>query len=476
VPQDPLRELLDLSAVHGLYARILEERLGHPIPAHEIKTEDPSTLAITMQQWLNLLDLAITPVLVRDALKTQPQREALEALLRFYILRASQADDDRDKADFIATHLYRNPPSWLGTGVRTPGQTEDADFAADFERELILIVGESHVPPIPEERRQLVREFEFIRHEVGDIRHFEQLTDSGVVQRVRDIKHALGPSFYHPHALARVASYNAYFGRRFDELFHQAAEEIKSYAARIQQEGGSMASRVEGDVTVQHLADVAENQQKILRRDYRHAQEQFRKVAGYKKAVRAKGAAASAFSGPAVTPAAGAVPRVMAPTPSGLRTAAVQAEESKLRGVIESIQHFVRAAEANSASVVPLRNVNVPLSPVEVDAFRAEFTGEKSFRADYAASLMRMAAVFARIRSETVDYQAKRDSAYLWKPHADSMTYLVRAAQQELDKSDIVKNTAEQRGLKDKVTAMTGAQGRLRALVAETVRTLETLK
>jgi len=475
VPQDSLRELLDLSAVHGLYARILEERLGHPIPPHEIKTEDPSTLAITMQQWLNLLDLAITPVLVRDALKTAPQREALEALLRFYILRGSLADDDRDKADFLATHLYRHPPSWLGTGVRTPGQTEDADFAADFERELILIVGEAQVPPIPEERRQLVREFEFIRQEVGDIRHFEQLTDSGVVQRVRDIKHALGPSFYHPHALARVASYNAYFGRRFDELFHQAAEEIKSYAARIQQEGGSMASRVEGDVTVQHLADVAENQQKILRRDYRHAQEQFRKVAGYKKAVRAKGAAASSLAGPA-TPAPGTAPRVMAPTPSGLRTAAVQAEESKLRVVIESIQHFVRAAEPNSASVVPLRNVNVPLSPVEVDAFRANFSGEKSYRADYAGSLIRMAALFARIRSETVDYQAKRDSAYLWKPHADSMTYLVRAAQLELDKSERVKNTAEQRGLKDKVAAMASAQGRLRTLISETVRTLETLK
>src|SRR3954453_22544368 len=83
-PQDPLRELLDLSAVHSFFVRILEERLGHPIPSHDVKTTDPATIAITLHRWLNVLDLAVSAAMMRDALQKEPPREALEAVLRMY--------------------------------------------------------------------------------------------------------------------------------------------------------------------------------------------------------------------------------------------------------------------------------------------------------------------------------------------------------------------------------------------------------
>ena len=59
--------------------------------------------------WLDLMDLALTPPLVRDALKTLPGFEMAHALLRYFTSKASQRSGDRDKTDCIITYLFRNP-------------------------------------------------------------------------------------------------------------------------------------------------------------------------------------------------------------------------------------------------------------------------------------------------------------------------------------------------------------------------------
>ena len=104
----------------------------------------------------------------------------------------------------------------------------------------------------------MLDEFEFMGEEVDHIQHFDRLIDSGLMQKARHIKHTFGPAFYHPHALATIAPYNDSFGRRFAELFTSAAAHIKCFADDIQQRGGSLSSRVDGDITVQHLAQVEE--------------------------------------------------------------------------------------------------------------------------------------------------------------------------------------------------------------------------
>ncbi len=111
------------------------------------------------------------------------------------------------------------------------------------------------------------------------MRSFDELTGSAAVVRVRDLKQALGISFYHPYILARIASYNAFFGKRFDELFRQAAGEIRSAAAAAT----SGPREVRG--MVQDLASLRDEQ--VLRQDFGAAQEQFRKVAECTKALRA---------------------------------------------------------------------------------------------------------------------------------------------------------------------------------------------
>jgi hypothetical protein len=478
--QDPLRELLDLSAVHAFYVAMLEERLGHPVPPHEVKTEDPGMISVTLRRWLNLLDLAISPAMVRDALQKQPQREALEALLRIYIQGASALDHDRDKADFLATYLFRNPPAWHGKGRPANSETDDPQYVEDFADEIVITLGDFEAPQPPKEHQQLAQEFDFIRQEVDELRHFDQLTDSGLVQRVRDIKELLGASFYHPRVLARVASYNAYFGRRFDDLFRQATTHIKKYADNVQKEGGSTMSRVQGDVLVKNLTEVEEEE--MLRQEYGRAQDGFRKVSRFKKAVDSKrplhapSPAAPAAPAPEIArrdvvaaAPAGAAPDTVGP----LRSVAANIEENNIRSVLESIQNFTRAAKETGGMMVPLRKLNIGLSVAEAEAFRADFGGEKSFRSEYAGSLRLMIAIAARMQSELLEYIAKKDSAYLWKPHADALTYLMRAAQEALDASGKPLATAQERGLKDKVTAMTATQQKLRAQMEQCSKAME---
>ena len=106
--------------------------------------------------------------------------------------------------------------------------------------------------------------------------------DSGIIQRVRNLKASLGDSFYHPGVLATLAPYNTAFGNRFDELFAAATTEIKDFARRLEELGGSILSTVDGvEVTVEHVA--ALNEAELLKVDYANALDKFQRVSRLKK-------------------------------------------------------------------------------------------------------------------------------------------------------------------------------------------------
>ncbi len=477
-----VEQLLDMAAVHAFYVGLLESVLGHPVPVpHEVAAGGAGA-AVTqsvssLQRWLNLLDLAITPPMVRDALKESTTRETAEALLRHFVRKASGSDADRDKTDFVVTFLYRSivPPE-----KQIPVEMV-VDEPSEFEEDLYTIIGDDEAIALAEEHRQLVREFPFVRQEVDDYRHFDQLMDSGVIQRVREIKQRFGASFYHPRVLSTIAAYNVYFGGRFDELFKQTAQQIKKFASTVQQQGGSIMSRVDGDVTVQHLTEVEQREDEILQTEYGRAQEQFRKISKLKKAVdsRTSGrpqplAAAVAARGSA--PAAPApmrtahAPGVGEAVPDSINPAL---EQGKLRTMEDSIRNFILAADPKSANIVPLRTGNIALSNAEVDAFRTDYTAEKSFRADYANALRQTVAIQARLQLEMQEYTAKQSSAYLWKPHADALAWLISTAQKTQEQCGAVLAIAEQRGLADKAAALAASAQKMRQQVQLAAKALQ---
>ncbi len=492
-------ELTILEVVQGFYLNLLQDVLRDEVTpprgldAESLRARDRAAAVLlpAMRRWLKLLDMAITPEMLRHTLTTNVDQDLAEALFRYYARKQSRSDVDRDKTDFVATFLYRNP--------RVPGQWEKRGLSMDgvapvppFEIALMEILDDAEVPELTPEESRILDEFEYMGEEVEHIQHFDRLMDSGLMSKARRIKHNFGPAFYHPHALAVIAPYNERFGRRFAELFTAAASHVKSYAEQIQQRGGSLSSRVDGDITVQHLTQIEERN--ILGTEYRRAQEQFQHVSKLKKAVDSKtqqGRAQTAYAAqdkmppvahtaPASTPprSADLAPANTAGVAAPMGTASPQPghafaapahaqEDHRIKSVEASIRGWVRAADARCRHIVPMKFGNFVLAGPEADAYCADFCEEKSFRGDNARALVRMVAVMARIQAETEEFRQRQKSTHLWRPHADALLLLEDSATQAIQFASTVLAVASQRGLVDKAKVLSASMDRLRNRVEQ---------
>jgi hypothetical protein len=331
------------------------------------------------------------------------------------------------------------------------------------------------------------------------------------VQRVRELKQSLGRSFYHPDALANLAVWNDVFGRKFDELFHDAATQIKTFAESVQKGGGSILSKVEGDITIKNLSEVQTAQ--ILAEDYQFAQDEFRKVSKYKKAVDAKrpvrmtppgaprppaGQPAAPTPRPTIPPPQGAprplnnepspLPPSSGPVPPSVSSQTLNAEvlavapsqavqnavqEGKIHSARQAIKEHVRRSDSKVAHVFPVKNSKIVLSPAEVEAFKAEYESEKSFRSDYASIMMTVVAYLARMVIEVDEYNNKASSAYLWKPHADALGYLVSTLERLNMEAEQVMAVARARGLSEKASSLSASLEKLREYARTVSQTLQ---
>jgi hypothetical protein len=464
-------ELAILATVQGLYQKLLKDTLGGEVPIPSGLDEDalrhsdrelPNTLS-RMYRWLHLLDMAITPAMLRQALTPETDSEVAEALLRYFVRRREPSDVNRDKTDLIATFLYRHP--------RVPGQWEQSGYGLDgalplspFEIALIEILADTDVPSLPEEHVQLLRRFDPFIEEVSRFRDFNALIDSGMINRVRELKQWLDSSFYHPGVLATVSAYNAAFGKKFDELFAKALGEIKSFGQALEEMGGTILTTVDGvEVTVEHVAAIEGKQ--LLQADYGSTLEKFRRVSKLKKeldrrppirrslltpAAQASRPAGGAAAAPKAAKAAAGAAKGPAPVPvfqpPAITPQQLSAEEGKLRRVEESIRVFVRVADPKYRQVVPMRFFNLTLTAPEADAYGAAFLEEKSLRADVARTLIRMVSISARISTELEELKRSQKMSSLWKLHADSVVVLLDMASTAAEEAGSVAKTAEQSG------------------------------
>ncbi len=490
-------ELSILATVQGFYQKLMRDSLGGNVPVPSGLDEDslrhterdlPGTLS-HMYRWLHLLDMAITPAMLRQALTPETDSEVAEALLRYFVRRREASDVNRDKTDLIATFLYRHP--------RVPGQWEQSGYGLDgalplspFEIALIEILADADVPSLPEEHVQLLRRFDPLREEISRFREFNALMDSGVISRVRELKQWLDSSFYHPGVLATVAAYNAAFGAKFDELFGKALGEIKQFGQALEEMGGSILSTVDGvEVTVEHVAAIESNE--ILRADYGSALEKFRRVSRLKKELDRRppirkslltspaarpAQAAGGGAGAAAKPARGGAPKAPVATPvfqpPAITAQQISMEEGKMRRVEESIRVFVRVADPKYRRVVPMRFFNLSLSAEEADAYSAAFLEEKSLRADVARTLIRLVSILARLSTELEELKRSQSMSSLWMLHADSVVVLLDMASTAAEEAGGVAKTAEQGGTAASAKAIHESVQRLRARTDLAVKAL----
>src|SRR5262249_8588359 len=203
------------------YEKLLQESVDGEVPVpsgleavslQQGEGDVHETLA-TMRRWLRLLDMAITPAMLRRAFTDDTDPEIAEAMLRYFTRKKDTSDVNRDKTDLVATFLYRHP--------RVPGQWEKRGYGLDgslplspFEIALIEILADTDVPSLPEEHVQILRRFDPFQEEAQKFRDLNALLESGIISRVRELKQALDISFYHPGVLATIAPYNAAFCRK----------------------------------------------------------------------------------------------------------------------------------------------------------------------------------------------------------------------------------------------------------------------
>jgi hypothetical protein len=459
-------ELAILATVQGFYQKLLGDTLGGEVPIPRGLDEDalrhselelPNTLT-RMYRWLHLLDMAITPAMLRQALTPDTDSEVAEGLLRYFVRRREATDVNRDKTDLVTTFLYRHP--------RVPGQWEQSGYGLDgalplspFEIALIEILADTDVPSLPEEHVQLLRRFDPFLEEVSRFRDFNALIDSGMIGRVRELKQWLDSSFYHPGVLATVAAYNTAFGKKFDDLFVKALQEIKNFGQALEEMGGTILTTVDGvEVTVEHVAAIQEKQ--LLAADYASTFEKFRRVSKLKKELdrrppirrslltpaarssRTAGAAAAAKPAKAAAAkVAAAAPVFQPPT---ITAQQISSEEGKLRRVEESIRVFVRVADPKYRQIVPMRFFNLTLTVAEADAYAAAYLEEKSLRADVARTLIRMVSISSRVSTELEELKRSQKMSSLWKLHADSIVVLLDMASNATEDAGSIAQSAEQ--------------------------------
>jgi hypothetical protein len=474
--EDPKWELAILATVQGFYEKLLQEAVGGEVPvpagleAVSLQSdEDVAGTLSTMHRWLRLLDLAITPAMLRRAFTADTDPEIAEAVLRYFTRRKDSSDTNRDKTDLVVTFLYRHP--------RVPGQWERRGYGLDgslplspFEIALIEILADAEVPQLSEEQTQLLRQFDGIQEEAQNVRDLNALLESGIIARVRELKHSFGSSFYHPGVLATIAPYNAAFGKRFDELFLDSIAQIKRFARELEEQGGSILGTVDGvDVTVDHIAALSESE--LLRIDYGTALEKFRRVSKLRRTLEQR-------------PPMRRTPRPVVPQPAkasgeGDKRAAVRpvldvpamraavtsqqisTEESKLLRVEESIRVFVRVADPKFRQVVPMRFFNLILTPAEADAYCADYLEEKSLRAQVAHAVLRLVAVGARMTTELEELKRAESSPSLWKLHADSLVVLLEVERTVHENTGRVITSAKQQGAASEVETLQASQRKL---------------
>ena len=457
--EDPKWELAILASVQSFEEKLLQEYVDGEVPVPQGLEDislaqsdgDVHETLTRMRRWLRLLDMAITPAMLRSAFTTDTDPEIAEAMLRYLVRKKHQSEVSRDKTDVVATFLYRHP--------RVPGQWERRGYGLDgslplspFEIALIEILADTDVPDLPEEHVHVLRQFSSLQEEAESFVDFHALLESGVIARVRELKRELEASFCHPGVLATIAPYNAAFGKKFDSLFRAATAEIKSFAQVLQEQGGSILGTVDGvDVTVEHIAALEEGE--LLKVDYRDALKKFYSISKLKKTLERRppmrgtplSTAASGRAAAAAAPAPVRRPSIDIHTMrASVTPQQIAAEETKLRKVEESIRVFVRVADPKFRQIVPMRFFNLTLTPAEADAYCADYLEEKSLRSGVARALLRMVAIIARMTTELEELQRHENSASLWKLHADSLVALLELAHTVTENAKRIVDLANQ--------------------------------
>jgi hypothetical protein len=409
--------------LHLLLAVIVEQELGtlSLLPEEVVKTVARKDSAVSEQpaseplvQWIALLDMAISPHLLRNFVQDRnPDEETLRALVRFLVSKQFHSQADRDKVDWLATQLFRRQKEKKQKGAPTgwPKQATDE-----------LLRG-LHFPPLSRRAEELLAEFPALLDEVKEFARFNQITDSRILERSRDVKNLFGDEFFHPEVLAAAINYNLLFGKQFEGLLEDLTEKVRKFGQGQPQHGPSELKE-------------------MLQSDYRTTGGALRNLSELEQEAKEPAKQAS----PVLTPSQLADKQPMELAGMGID---VSRNVERLRNKIHEIVNRLRYNPQLTS--IPEPGGKLLLSEWELSALRAEFPdSEESFRAAFARGVCHAIGILSRISEELPAYHETKGSDYHWKQHCDALIYLLCEGRQHKEALQKLAADCQKRGLHDK--------------------------
>jgi hypothetical protein len=398
--------------IDSIYETILQKVLSHPLPTPEeisrlraSTNRERSPAPDLATHWIGLLDLAVTPHLLRTyALEHQTDEAGIRALIRFLAAKPSHTQEDRDKIDWLATHFFK---------LR---EERDKQPTAWPRADLMEILSGIEFPGLSRQAEELLMEMPALLDEVKFFRSFSEITDSHIIQRARDLKNQFGDEFFHVDVLTAIVNYNLIFGKQFHALFQESIRQVQSFAKSDQ---GS-----------------APDEKQLLATDYRLTGEAFSSIGNL---IRSRQSADAEGSSQPQSPE------------QQLKQLGVDAEQEALylKSRIEEL--LMRIHSNPGITTVPNSFAPLMLDDWEVNAMRNPYPHtEQSFRADFSRNIAKSIAIVYRIYEEIPQFLEKKSTEFLWKRHYDSLVYLLYEGRNQKQAILQLASSAASRGLSEK--------------------------
>lgn len=216
----------------GLYDQIrgITEAMSFQPPVQVLDTIQRLDLQLdAVYQKIAADDGKIAPSYVRrffERVRTEDEKLLL-SLLRFYFYSRHLDADALDKVDFLLTHV----------GARV--SLDDGRFLARFPQELqklfggLLGLSTRRDATTPEGRAAAVARLQGLRREIEACGRFEDLTEKRHLDRLRELKHALGASFFEIDVLSAILETNLAAKNKFHRLWEDEEKRILDSSRQI---------------------------------------------------------------------------------------------------------------------------------------------------------------------------------------------------------------------------------------------------
>lgn len=200
---------------------------AHPDSVRELLDTADRDLKNVIRQLLGA-DAFVSPSIMRRFFERLDRQDdkIIFYLIKFYLYTPETGDDQLDKIDFLLTRIAEDYIE-----ERKEYTTRDS-LALRQTFQSLLVVRDGEVPPQSELLR-IISSLREIKEEIDRAEKFDDLSDSNLVGRLREVKHASGDAFYHPDVLLAVVQANISMKNRSRTLYGKEEELVLEHAQRL---------------------------------------------------------------------------------------------------------------------------------------------------------------------------------------------------------------------------------------------------